>query len=76
MKLLYKTNGSSDGHFHSERDFNTALLDTYQKHTPKRYTSNFLDGMLSQSYKILFTGSDLRPPNIMVKNRNVVSGLL
>lgn len=73
MKLLSKADGSSKGPFTSERDFNTALIDAYQKHAPKRYIRSFLDGMLSQSHKILFTHGDLRPQNIMVKNGNVVA---
>ncbi|KAJ5563650.1 hypothetical protein N7535_008814, partial [Penicillium sp. DV-2018c] len=61
------------GPFKSERDFNTALLNTYQKRAPKRHIKSFLDGMLSQSHEIVFTHGDLRPQNIMIKEGSVVA---
>ncbi|CAG8948367.1 unnamed protein product [Penicillium salamii] len=61
------------GPFDSERDFNTALINAYQKNVPKRHIKSFLSGMLSQSHRILFTHGDIRPQNVMVKDGHVVA---
>ncbi|KAJ5436987.1 hypothetical protein N7445_007872 [Penicillium cf. griseofulvum] len=61
------------GPFDSEQDFNTALINAYQKNAPKRHIRSFLSGMLPQSHRILFTHGDIRPQNVMVKDGNVVA---
>ncbi|KAJ5797005.1 uncharacterized protein N7518_005545 [Penicillium psychrosexuale] len=61
------------GPFNSERDFNTALVEVYQKNAPKRHIKAFFNGMLPESHRILFAHGDFRPQNIMVKDGNVTA---
>ncbi|KAJ5932235.1 hypothetical protein N7516_006724 [Penicillium verrucosum] len=56
-----------------DKDFNTALINAYLKKALKRYIKTFLSGMLPQSHRIVFTYSDLRPQNVIVKDGNMVA---
>lgn len=68
--------GFVKGPFHSEEDFNNAIIDAYQSKAPKRRIKGFLAGMLShRKHQIAFTHGDLRQQNIMVKDGNV-TGIL
>ncbi|KAJ5154949.1 uncharacterized protein N7500_010388 [Penicillium coprophilum] len=61
------------GPFQSKEDFNTALLEIYQRAAPKHHTGSCPSGMLPTSHSIVFAHGDLRPQNIMVKNGYVVA---